>query len=65
MSAVDDLLHTFKGAALTLGMERSGAAAQTLRTRRPMTASDLKQLVALAREDERLAYITLSKIEAA
>jgi signal transduction histidine kinase/DNA-binding NarL/FixJ family response regulator/HPt (histidine-containing phosphotransfer) domain-containing protein len=62
---MDDLLHTFKGAALTLGMERSGTAAQAMRHRLPVSGSDLDQLLALGREDERQARLALGVIEAA
>lgn len=62
---MDDLLHTFKGAALTLGMQRSGEAAQELRQNLPLKRSDLQRLIALAREDERLARLSLGTIEAA
>jgi signal transduction histidine kinase/ActR/RegA family two-component response regulator len=62
---MDDLLHTFKGAALTLGMERSGAAAQTMRHRLPIGDSDLKQLMTLAHQDERQARLQLGADKAA
>ncbi len=62
---MDDLLHTFKGAALTLGMERSGTAAQAMRHQLPMSGNELQNLIALAREDEQQARKTLGVIEAA
>ena len=64
-TVMDDLLHTFKGAALTLGMERSGTAAQAMRHRLPLCDDDLAQLIAFAREDERQARSALGVIEAA
>lgn len=64
-TVMDDLLHTFKGAALTLGMERSGTAAHDLRTRLPISINDLDQLLALARDDEERALKSLNRIEAA
>ena len=48
---VDTLLHTFKGAALTLGLRRSGQLAQGLRQNAPLGADQRAQLVATARHE--------------
>ncbi len=47
----DNLLHTFKGAALTLGMTSSGTLAQHLRGEVPVTLDQTRHLVVVARED--------------
>jgi len=48
---VDALLHTFKGAALTLGLARSGQLAQRLRAQSPLGADQREGLVAVARRE--------------
>jgi two-component system, sensor histidine kinase len=47
----DNLLHTFKGAALTLGLQISGKMAQQLRSKIPLGPEDLSDLVAAALKD--------------
>lgn len=47
----DGLLHTFKGAALTLGLTSSGLFAQELRSELPVSADRLERLVTLAERD--------------
>lgn len=47
----DGLLHTFKGAALTLGLTSSGMFAQELRSEMPVSADQLDRLIALAQRD--------------
>ena len=47
----DDILHTFKGAALTLGLQTSGNFAQEMRSRLPVFSEDVDRLIALARAD--------------
>ncbi|WFE76287.1 ATP-binding protein [Roseinatronobacter sp. S2] len=50
-AAQDDLLHTFKGGALTLGMMGSGAYAQEMRANLPLHIGQLDQLLTLAHDD--------------
>lgn len=47
----DNLLHTFKGAALTLGLTTSGHFAQELRTSLPLSLSQVQELIRLAKQD--------------
>jgi two-component system, sensor histidine kinase len=49
--AQDSLLHTFKGAALTLGMVKSGNFAQAKRAALPLSSRDAEALVTNARAD--------------
>ncbi len=49
--AQDHLLHTFKGAALTLGMVKSGNLAQAKRAELPLSGADAERLVSCARAD--------------
>jgi CheY-like chemotaxis protein len=50
-AAQDSLLHTFKGAALTLGMNKSGNLAQAKRAALPLSPVDAETLVKNARAD--------------
>ncbi|MCA2012728.1 response regulator [Cereibacter sphaeroides] len=50
-AAQDSVLHSFKGAALTLGMEGSGGVAQRLRSALPIGQDDLAGLLATAKRD--------------
>lgn len=50
-TAQDNVLHTFKGAALTLGMMASGEYAQEMRARLPLATTELDVLSSLAYED--------------
>ena len=56
----DGLLHSFKGAALTLGLLRSGHMAQDLRTRLPIAPPEIEALVTQARADAAEARRSLS-----
>jgi two-component system, sensor histidine kinase len=47
----DDALHSFKGAALTLGMSRAGQCAQRLRAQLPLAADAVETLITLAEAD--------------
>lgn len=47
----DNLLHTFKGAALTLGLTSSGHFAQELRSVLPVSHDQIRELIRLARQD--------------
>jgi two-component system, sensor histidine kinase len=47
----DNLLHTFKGAALTLGLLQCGKIAQQLRSKIPLGPDDLSALVVAALQD--------------
>jgi two-component system, sensor histidine kinase len=47
----DNLLHTFKGAALTLGLVKCGKMAQHLRSEIPLSSNNLSALVAAALQD--------------
>jgi len=49
--AQDGVLHSFKGAALTLGMTTAGHRAQGLRSRLPISPDEVEALIALARAD--------------
>jgi two-component system, sensor histidine kinase len=51
LRAQDHLLHTFKGAALTLGMVKSGNLAQAKRSELPLSSADAEKLVCCARTD--------------
>ena len=48
---VDAILHTFKGAALTLGMERAGTLAQELRQHGDLADSERQRLIQYAHDD--------------
>jgi two-component system, sensor histidine kinase len=50
-AAQDEVLHSFKGAALTLGISNTGQMAQQLRARLPIGAGDIDNLVAQARSE--------------
>jgi two-component system, sensor histidine kinase len=50
-AAADTALHTFKGAALTLGLTVAGARAQALRPPMPLSYPDIAELLALAHQD--------------
>jgi two-component system, sensor histidine kinase len=50
-AAQDDALHSFKGAALTLGMAGAGHRAQRLRAHLPLDADAVENLIALAKTD--------------
>ena len=50
-AAQDDVLHSFKGAALTLGISNAGQLAQQLRARLPIGSGDIDNLVAQARSE--------------
>lgn len=50
-AAQDSVLHSFKGAALTLGMEGSGSFAQRLRAALPIGPDDVAGLLATAKRD--------------
>lgn len=61
----DNILHTFKGGALTLGMMRSGNYAQTIRSRLPLAGAQMDHLLELARDDVLLARRALNRSEPA
>ncbi|WP_439560229.1 ATP-binding protein [Roseinatronobacter sp.] len=61
----DDMLHTFKGGALTLGMMRSGTYAQTIRGSLPLQGAQMDHLLELARDDVKLARRALIRAEVA
>ncbi|MCC6000602.1 MAG: response regulator [Pararhodobacter sp.] len=50
-TAQDEVLHSFKGAALTLGISNAGHLAQRLRDRLPIGTGDIDKLVAQARSE--------------
>ncbi|MEH7827664.1 hybrid sensor histidine kinase/response regulator [Gemmobacter denitrificans] len=60
VAQTDAALHNFKGAALTLGLIRAGERAQALRPPAICRVSDVPDLIALAREDVRLAEAWLA-----
>ena len=49
--ALDAALHSFKGAALTLGLMRAGSQAQALRPPAPCSHADVQGLLAMAQTD--------------
>ncbi len=51
MMAQDAALHSFAGAALTLGLGRTGTAAKALRRRLPAGPDEIAALVAIAQSD--------------
>ena len=62
----DDILHTFKGAALTLGLQSSGNFAQDMRSRLPASLTEVDQLITLARADVaqcRMSVVGLLRVE--
>ena len=61
---IDSLLHTFKGAALTLGLTRSGLLAQDLRRQTPFVSADRERLIALARTEIEQTRHHFLKVEA-
>jgi two-component system, sensor histidine kinase len=60
----DNLLHTFKGAALTLGLVVSGTMAQKLRSQLPLDQEALSALVASAVQDVKDCQHSLKEIAA-
>ncbi|MGP9789684.1 ATP-binding protein [Roseinatronobacter sp. NSM] len=64
-TAQDNVLHTFKGAALTLGMMASGAFAQEMRARLPLATSELEVLSSLAHQDVARTRHVLNRPEVA
>ncbi|WP_176699387.1 ATP-binding protein [Roseibaca calidilacus] len=59
----DNLLHTFKGGALTLGMVKSGNEAHRLRGVLPLKRENLAQLYTLAQQDIAMAKDIMSAVE--
>lgn len=59
-TAQDAALHSFKGAALTLGLSGTGQMAQGLRHRLPVDAAGIDALIAQARHDVAQARHVLS-----
>lgn len=57
---VDTALHTFKGAALTLGLTRAGNLAQAMRPPEPVTSDSVQRLLLLAKDDLAAARAALA-----
>lgn len=55
----DGVLHSFKGAALTLGMAGAGERAHSLRSRLPIGPDEVEMLIAQAQDDIRQARRSL------
>ena len=60
----DAILHGFKGAALTLGMTRTGALAQELRATLPLSAEGAAQLLETAEHDLQGAQLYVAQAKA-
>ncbi|MCC5955624.1 MAG: response regulator [Natronohydrobacter sp.] len=59
-TAQDEVLHSFKGAALTLGMRGTGQLAQDMRQRLPVAMNDIEMLILRASTDIAQARRALS-----
>jgi signal transduction histidine kinase/DNA-binding NarL/FixJ family response regulator len=61
-SRQDNLLHTFKGAALTLGLICSGTMAQDLRQVLPVSSDQLADLIKAARADVKNTRLAMKEL---
>ena len=61
---IDEVLHSLKGAALTLGLVKTGTAAQELRVPGQMKQQAATELIALARQEAKAALKALQAQQA-